>query len=55
MLQERGIFTIAIVYPEVRTKEARLRVSILSIHKKEHLDFLVNALEEINKIIPIKQ
>lgn len=55
MLQERGIFTIAIVYPAVRTKEARLRVSILSTHKKEHLDFLVNALEEINKIIPIKQ
>ena len=54
MLQERGIFTIAIVYPAVRTKEARLRVSVLSTHEKEHLDSLVNALEEINKIIPIK-
>lgn len=55
MLQEKGIFTIAIVYPAVRTKEARLRVSILSTHKKEHLDSLVSALEEINKIIPIKK
>lgn len=54
MLQERGIFTIAIVYPAVRTKEARLRVSILSTHEKEHLDSFINALEEINKIIPIK-
>ena len=54
MLQERGIFTIAIVYPAVRTKEARLRISILSTHKKDHLDSLVDALEEINKIIPIK-
>lgn len=55
MLQEKGIFTIAIVYPAVRTKEARLRVSILSTHEKEHLDSLVNALEEINKVIQIKQ
>lgn len=55
MLQEKGIFTIAIVYPAVRTKEARLRVSILSTHKKEHLDSLVSALEEINKIILIKK
>lgn len=55
MLQERGIFTIAIVYPAVRTKEARLRVSILSTHEKEHLDCLVSALEEINQTIPIKK
>lgn len=55
MLQEKGIFTIAIVYPAVRTKEARLRVSILSTHEKEHLNSLVNALEEINKIIQIKK
>lgn len=54
MLQERGIFTIAIVYPAVRTKEARLRVSVLSTHKKEHLDSLVKALEDIDKILQIK-
>lgn len=55
MLQEKGIFTIAIVYPAVRTKEARLRVSVLATHKIEQLDALVNALNDINKIIKIKQ
>ena len=30
MFQEKGIFTIGIVYPAVRTKEARLRVSVLA-------------------------
>lgn len=55
MLQEKGIFTIAIVYPAVRTKEARLRVSVLATHKFEQLDALVNALNDINKIIKIKQ
>jgi glycine C-acetyltransferase len=54
MLQEKGIFTIAIVYPAVRTKEARLRVSILSTHKREQLDFLVNTLEDINQVIKFK-
>lgn len=51
MLQERGIFTIAIVYPAVRTKESRLRVSILATHKIEHLDHLIDFLIEIDKYI----
>lgn len=54
LLQERGIFTIAIVYPAVRIKEARLRVSILSTHEKKHLDYLTKSLEEINKIVRFK-
>lgn len=54
MLQKKGIFTIAIVYPAVRMKEARLRVSVLASHEKDQLDKLVVALEEINKILPIK-
>lgn len=54
LLQERGIFTIAIVYPAVRIKEARLRVSILSTHEKEHLDYLTKSLEEIDKIVRFK-
>ena len=51
MLLEKGIFTIAIVYPAVRTKEARLRVSVLATHEKQHLDSLVSALEDIDKVI----
>lgn len=54
MLQEKGIFTIGIVYPAVRTKEARLRVSVLATHKREQLESLVNTLNDINKNIKIK-
>lgn len=55
MLQERGIFTIGIVYPAVRTKEARLRVSVLATHSIKQLDALISALNEINEIVKIKQ
>lgn len=55
ILQEKGIFTIGIVYPAVRTKEARLRVSVLATHETDQLDTLVNALNEIDNIIKIKQ
>jgi glycine C-acetyltransferase len=51
LLQENGIFTIGIVYPAVRIKEARLRVSVLSTHEKEDLDKLTNALIDINSAI----
>lgn len=54
MLQEKGIFTIGIVYPAVRTKEARLRVSLLATHEIYQLDAFVNALNEINEVIKIK-
>ncbi len=54
MLQEKGIFTIGIVYPAVRTKEARLRVSVLATHKREQLESLVNTLNDINKNIKIE-
>lgn len=54
MLQEKGIFTIGIVYPAVRTKEARLRVSILSTHERHQLDALIHALNEIDKEINFK-
>lgn len=54
MLQEKSIFTIGITYPAVRTKEARLRVSVLATHEIKQLESLVCALNEINKIIKIK-
>ena len=49
-LEKRGIFVSGIVYPAVRPKEARLRVSILASHEKWQLDLLVNSLNEINNI-----
>lgn len=54
MLQEKSIFTIGITYPAVRTKEARLRVSVLATHEIKQLESLVCALNEINKFIKIK-
>lgn len=54
MLQNRAILAIAIVYPAVRLKEARLRISVLASHKKEHLDKLVYELCEMDKIFEIK-
>lgn len=55
LLQEYGIFTIGIVYPAVRTKESRLRVSILSSHETEQLDKLVDTLNRINNIVKFKK
>lgn len=55
LLRKRGIFTIPIVYPAVRVKEARLRITVLSSHVKEQLDKLVESLNEINDIIKFKQ
>ena len=47
------ILYFGIVYPAVRTKEARLRVSILATHEKWQLDHLVDSLNEINKILNV--
>lgn len=50
MLQKKCIFASGIVYPAVRTKEAR--ISILASHETELLEQLAVALEEIRTIIP---
>ena len=51
-LQKRCIFVSGITYPAVRTKEARLRVSVLASHERVQLEQLVTALVEIRKSIP---
>lgn len=51
-LNVKGIFVSGIAYPAVRTKEARLRVSVLSTHTKDQLDHLVNSLVDIRNSIP---
>ena len=51
-LQKRCIFASGIAYPAVRTKEARIRVSLLSTHEIWQLDHLVDSLKEIRKNIP---
>ena len=51
-LQKRCIFVIGSTYPAVRTKEARLRVSVLASQEIEQLEQFVTALLEIRKSIP---
>ena len=51
-LQKRCIFVSGITYPAVRTKEARLRVSVLASYEIEQLEQLVTALLEIRKSTP---
>ncbi len=52
MLQKKCIFASGIVYPAVRTKEARIRISLLASHEIEQLEQLAIALEEIRSVIP---
>lgn len=47
-----AIFVSRIKYPALRTKETRLRVSILATHELWQLDHLVNSLCEIRKSLP---
>lgn len=49
LLKDNGIYAISIVYPAVSNKDARIRVSVLASHNKNHLDHLVNALVKIRE------
>ena len=51
MLMKRRIFASGIVYPAVRAREARIRISILASHDIDQLEHLAAALEEIRKDI----
>lgn len=54
-LQKRRIFASGIVYPGVRPKESRIRISILASHTQKQLDHLINSLIDIDKSIHIRQ
>ncbi len=51
ILNKRGIFTSGIVYPAVRAKEARIRISVLASHEIKQLDYLVKTLKIIRNEI----
>lgn len=48
-LHEMDIYVNPVVYPAVPKKSARIRMSIMSAHTKEHLDKALNALEIAGK------
>lgn len=49
MLKEHGIYAIAIVYPAVTDKDARVRLSLTALHDHAELDFLADTLIKIRE------
>ena len=49
MLLERGIYANPIIYPAVPRKDARIRMSLMATHTREHLDKVLNAFEAVNQ------
>lgn len=48
-LLEKGIYVIGFYYPVVPEGQARIRVQMSAVHKKEHLDAAINAFTEVGK------
>lgn len=53
LLQEKGVYTVGIVFPAVSDKQARIRVSLSASHSKEDIDSLVNSLCEVKQMLLI--
>lgn len=54
MLKKRGIYTVGIVYPAVRSKEARIRITVTAAHKTSDLDQLAECLCLIDNEMGVK-
>lgn len=54
-LYERGIFAPAVRWPAVPHKLARLRITVMATHEKDHLDFLVQSCSEVAKQLGLKK
>lgn len=52
-LHERDIYVNPVLYPAVHRKLARIRMSVMSGHTREHLDKALNALEDVGKELGI--
>lgn len=48
-LHEMDIYVNPVMYPAVPKRLSRIRMSLMSAHKKEHLDKALNALEDVGK------
>lgn len=55
MLLKAGIYTNPILYPAVAKKNARIRMSLMATHIREHLDKALNAFEDIDKVLHISR
>ncbi len=48
-LDEMGIYVNPVFYPAVSKNLARIRISLMAAHTKEHLDMTLNALEDLGR------
>lgn len=55
MLLERNIYVCGITYPGVKLGDARLRLGITALHTKDDLDYFIESLGEIDKILHIRK
>jgi glycine C-acetyltransferase len=46
-LQQKGIYTNQINYPAVALKDARIRMGVTALHRREHLDKVLRVWAEI--------
>ncbi|MFS4454487.1 glycine C-acetyltransferase [Maribacter sp. 2304DJ31-5] len=53
MLLAKGIYVIGFFYPVVPKGKARIRVQLSAAHKKEHLDFAIQAFTEVGRELNI--
>lgn len=53
MLHESGIYANLVLYPAVPRKLARLRLTLMATHTKEHLDKTLEVLEGVGKKLAI--
>lgn len=55
MLLQSGIYTNPILYPAVPRKDARIRMSVMATHTREHLDKALNAFADIDRKLHISR
>lgn len=48
-LHEAGIYVNPVLYPAVSKRLARIRISLMSAHTREHLDYTLNVLEDLGR------
>ncbi len=53
MLHENNIYVNPVQYPAVPRRLARIRISLMSAHTREHLDKTLNVLEDVSKKLNI--
>jgi len=53
LLMDAGIYTNQIGYPAVPRKNARIRMSIMATHTREHMDKVLNAFEWVDNKLQI--